>query len=174
MIRYWVSNPLYGHSNVAPKQGDLVRGWIYGPVREGYWLDPGRTAVCGGAATPDQQSLIEDNARIIETLIDAIRPGVRVMEVAKLGERLVTEASDEKDQAAEKWPHFGHFMGMFFETPYIGTGMCSQDDTFESGTACGVEAFISRKDVGSSGIEQNFIIGEHGNEVITTTPLRWW
>ncbi len=175
MIRYWVSNPLTGHSDVAPNPGDLVRGWIYGPVREGYWLDPGRTAVCGGQPNDDQRSIVEDNARIIHTLIDAIKPGVRVKEVAELGERLVTEASDEKDQAAEKWPHFGHYMGMFFETPYIGATMCGDDDVFEAGTVLGVEAFIARKDVGASGIEQNFILHEDGSiEHITTTPMVWW
>jgi Xaa-Pro dipeptidase len=175
MIRYWVSDPLYGHSHAAPQRGDLVRGWIYGPVREGYWLDPGRTAVCGGNPTADQRSLVEDNARIIETLIEAVRPGARLKDVALLGQKLVTEASDEKDQAAEKWPHFGHYMGMFFETPYIGATMCSEDDTFEAGTVLGVEAFISRKDVGASGIEQNFILHEDGTtEAITRSPYLWW
>jgi Xaa-Pro aminopeptidase len=175
MIRYWVTNPLTGHSDVAPKPGDLVRGWIYGPVREGYWLDPGRTAVCGGDPNDDQRSIVEDNARIIRTLIDAIKPGVRVKEVAELGQKLVTEASDEKDQAAEKWPHFGHYMGMFFETPYIGATMCGDDDVFEGGTVLGVEAFIARKDVGASGIEQNFILHDDGTtEDITTTPMVFW
>jgi Xaa-Pro aminopeptidase len=174
MIRYWVTDPLVGHSDVAPKQGDLVRGWYYGPIRQGYWLDPGRTAVCGGNPTDDQRSLVEDNARIIEALVDAIRPGVRVKDVALLGEKLVTEASDEKDQAAEKWPHFGHCMGMFFELPYIGAQMCGEDDVFEAGTVLGVEAFISRKDVGSSGIETNFILGEDGVELLTTSPMVWW
>ncbi len=42
------SDPGTGFSVVAPKAGDIVHGFIYGPILKGYWLDPGRTAVCGG------------------------------------------------------------------------------------------------------------------------------
>src|SRR5581483_8866305 len=78
MIEMWVRNQLMGYSDDAPKRGDVVRGWMYGPIREGYWLDPGRTAVCGGRPTPEQREMIETNARVVEQLIAAIRPGVRV------------------------------------------------------------------------------------------------
>ena len=174
LIQYWCRNPLVGYSQDSPKPGDLVRGWIYGPIREGYWLDPGRTAVAGGHPTKEQKALVETNVQIIESLIKAIRPGVSVMEVARLGERLAQEAGGEKDQAAEKWPHFGHLVGMFFETPYFGSQMCSSDDKFQAGMACGVEAFVSRTDVGSSGFEQNFIVGESANEILTKSPMIWW
>jgi Xaa-Pro dipeptidase len=174
MIQYWCRNPLMGYSLDCPRPGDLVRGWIYGPIKEGYWLDPGRTAVAGGRPTREQKELVEANARIIETLIEAIHPEVSVLEVAKLGDRLMIEAGGEKDQAAEKWPHYGHSLGIFFETPYIGTRMCSPEDKFQAGMACGVEAFLATTGVGSAGFEQNFIIGESGNEIITRTPMIWW
>jgi Xaa-Pro dipeptidase len=174
MISYWCRNPLVGSSQDSPENGDLVRGWIYGPIREGYWLDPGRTAVAGGHPSKEQKALIERNANLIDTLIDAIRPGMKVMEVARLGEKLAQEAGGEKDQAAEKWPHFGHLLGMFFETPYIGTKMCGPNDVFQAGMACGVEAFLSQAGVGSSGFEQNFIIGETGNELLSKSPMIWW
>ena len=174
MIQYWVRNQLTGYSQDCPKRGDLVRGWIYGPIREGYWLDPGRTAVCGGRPNSEQKALIETNARIIETLMDAVRPGVRVMDVARLGEQLMQETGGEKDQAAEKWPHFGHSIGIFFETPYIGTTMCTEDDLFGASTVIGVEAFVAKGGVGSAGFEQNFIVHEDHNEVLTKTPMIWW
>ena len=174
MIQYWVRNPIVGHSQEAPKPGDLVRCWMYGPLREGYWLDPGRTAVAGGRPTPEQQDLVETNARLVEQLIDAIRPGASFMEVARLGDRLAREAGGEKDQAAEKWPHFGHGIGLFIETPYIGTTMCAEDDTFRANMVIGVEAFVSRSGVGSAGYEQNFIVHEDGNEILCKTPMIWW
>lgn len=174
MIQYWCTNQLSGYSQQRPKPGDLVRGWIYGPIREGYWLDPGRTAVCDGKPNSDQKALIETNVRIIDQLIEAVRPGVRVMDVARLGERLIRETGGEKDQAAEKWPHFGHSIGLFFELPYIGTQMCSEEDTFHASTAIGVEAFVTKSGVGSSGIEQNFIVHEDHNEILTKTPTIWW
>ena len=174
MIQYWVRNQLTGYSQDRPKPGDLVRGWIYGPIREGYWLDPGRSAVCGGRPNSDQKGLVETNARIIDTLIDAVRPGVRVMDVARLGEQLMQETGGEKDQAAEKWPHFGHSVGLFFETPYIGTTMCTEDDLFNASTVIGVEAFVAKNGVGSAGFEQNFIVHEDHNEILTKTPMIWW
>ena len=173
-IQYWCTNQLSGYSLEIPKPGELVRGWIYGPMREGYWLDPGRTAVCGGKPSEAQKALIESNVQIIEQLIDAIRPGVKVIDVARLGERLIQQTGGEKDQAAEKWPHFGHFMGLFFELPYIGTQMCNEEDVFSASTVVGVEAFVTQTEVGSSGIEQNFIVHEDYNEILTKTPLIWW
>ncbi len=174
MIQYWVRNQLMGYSHDAPKRGEIVRGWMYGPIHEGYWLDPGRTAVCGGKPTREQRELIETNARVIDTIIAAIRPGVSVMEVAKLGARLMQETGAEKDQAAEKWPHFGHSIGIFIETPYIGETMCSESDRFTADSVLGVEAFLARSGVGSSGFEQNFIVHEDRNEILGTTPMIWW
>ena len=39
-------NPLTGLGDDAPNDGDFVCAWIDG-IFEGYWLDPGRTAVAG-------------------------------------------------------------------------------------------------------------------------------
>jgi len=96
------------------------------------------------------------------------------MEVAKLGARLMQETGAEKDQAAEKWPHFGHSIGIFIETPYIGETMCSESDRFTADSVLGVEAFLARSGVGSSGFEQNFIVHEDRNEILGTTPMIWW
>ena len=43
----------------APGNGDFVRAWIMGPMRHGYFLDPGRTAVCGRRPTDTQRALLE-------------------------------------------------------------------------------------------------------------------
>ncbi|MGD9764811.1 MAG: M24 family metallopeptidase [Candidatus Binatia bacterium] len=174
MIQYWVRDPIVGHSQEAPRPGDLVRCWLYGPIREGYWLDPGRTAVAGGRPSAAQRELVEANARLVDRLIDAIRPGKSFMEVAALGDRLMAEFGGTKDQAAEKWPHFGHSIGLFIETPYIGATMCSESDRFHANMAIGVEAFASREGVGSAGLEKNFIVGENGNEVLDRIPTIWW
>jgi hypothetical protein len=68
----------------------------------------------------------------------------------------------------------GHFLGLFFELPYIGTQMCSEGDTFHASAAIGIEAFVTKSGVGSSGIEQNFIVHEDHNEIISKTPMIWW
>ena len=96
-MHYWCRYPLTGYSQDAPKPGDLVRGWVYGPMFEGYWLDPGRTAVAGGHPTKAQRELIEGTVRIIDRLIEAMRPGMSIAEVVALGDRLFEEAGGEKD-----------------------------------------------------------------------------
>lgn len=174
LIHYFTRDPLAGYSHDAPKAGDLVRGWVYGPMFQGYWLDPGRTAVCGKRASNAQKNLIEACAGIVETLVADIRPGVRLADLAVKGQKMLADAGAEKDQAAEKWPLFGHGVGLFFEKPYISTSMGSPDDVFEEGMVMGVEAFVAHAGVGSAGFEQNVIVGPKGAEIITDAPMLWW
>jgi Xaa-Pro aminopeptidase len=175
-MHYWCRYPLTGYSQDAPKPGDLVRGWVYGPMFEGYWLDPGRTAVAGRRSSPAQRGLIERAARIVDRLIEAIRPGVSIAEIVALGDRLVVEAGGEQDQAAKMFPIYGHGVGLFFEWPYISSSDMfppQGDQRFEANMVLGVEVFLGESGVGSAGFEQNVIVGADGNELLTTTPMMW-
>ena len=174
MIEYFTSDPLAGFNHETPKDGDLVRGWAYGPMFQGYWLDPGRTAVVGRRPSNSQRELVETTASIVEQVIAAVRPGVSVMDTARLGERLTAEAGGEKDQAAEKFPLFGHGNGLFFEPPYISVQMGSENDIYEAGMVIGIEAFFARTGVGSAGFEQNLIVTDQGTELVTTSPMLWF
>ena len=174
MIGYFTREPLTGYGHDAPKPGDLVRAWVYGPMHQGYYLDPGRTAVAGRKPGAGQRSLVEDCANIVETVMAAVRPGAQVIELARLGDRMTAEVGGEKDQAAEKWPLYGHGVGLFFEPPYLGTRLCEGDEVIEAGMVMGVEAFLARSGVGSAGCEQNFIVGDDENELLTTSPMLWW
>jgi Xaa-Pro aminopeptidase len=173
-LHYFTRDPLNGYSQDAPKPGDLVRGWVYGPMFQGYWIDPGRTAVCGGRPTNAQRHLVESCVGIVETLIQKVRPGATMGEVAAVGDRLVAEFGGVKDQAAEKWPHYGHGIGLFFEKPYISTVMGTETATFQEGMAMGVEAFLTTPGVGSAGFEQNIIVTAGGAEIITPAPSVFW
>ena len=173
-IDYFCRNPLNGYSTDPIETGDIVRGWVYGPIHQGYWMDPGRTAVCGGKPTAAQKRLIEACAGIIERVAAAIKPGANVMELAKLGERLTADAGGGKDQAAKKWPLYGHGVGLFWELPIFGTSMCQEDDILEKDMVIGVETFLAEDGVGSAGFESNYIIDEGGLELITKTPMIWW
>ena len=173
----WCRYPLTGYSQDAPKPGDLVRGWVYGPMFEGYWLDPGRTAVAGRRPTSEQRGLIERTTRIVEHLIKAIQPGVTVGEIVKLGDRLIEEAGGEKDQAAKMFPVYGHGVGLYFEGPVITSSSKfppQEKLRFEENMVLGVEIFRGEAGVGSAGFEQNFIVRAEGNELLTTTPMFWW
>ncbi len=175
-LRYWCREPLTGYSQDAPQPGELVRGWAYGPMFQGYWLDPGRTAVAGRRPTPAQTRLIERTIGIVEGVMAAIRPGVPVLDVARLGDRLLAEAGGEKDQAAQMFPLYGHGVGLFFEWPYLSTHPVfpQKVERLEESMVLGVEAFLAERGVGSAGFEQNIIIRADGNELLTTTPTVWW
>lgn len=174
LIDTFVRNPIAGYSFDTPKQGDLVRGWVYGPFFEGYYIDPGRTTVCGGKPTPEQKEMVETGARIVEAIIEQIRPGRKVKEVALHGRALCAQYGAVSNQMAEKWPHFGHGIGLFFEKPYIGPEMCEETDYFEEGMALGVEAFFGRPGTGSAGFEQNLLVTKTGTELLIKTPMIFW
>ena len=174
LIPYFAANPLTGYSQLAPKRGELVRAWVYGPMFNGYFVDPGRTAVCGGKPSPEQRELIETNADFVGRLMAKVRPGVRVMDVALYGDEMMAEFGSGTDQLSEKWPHYGHTNGMMIETPIFGKTLCDSDAVIEAGWVCGSEIFLSRPGLGSSGFEQNYIVHEDRNELITPAPLLYW
>ena len=153
----------------------MVRGWVYGPIWQGYWLDPGRTSVCDPAsATPEEKNLIEATAGIVESIIEIIQPGVSIMEACRLGDRLTEQAGGAKDQAGEMWPIYGHGIGHFWQFPWIGTDLLEGDEVFEEGSVLGIEAFLAHDGVGSAGFEQNLIVTADGTELLTKTPMVFW
>lgn len=176
-LRYWCRYPLTGYSQDAPKPGDIVRGWVYGPMFEGYWLDPGRTAVAGGRPSREQRDLIEQAAGIVDRLTEGIRPGVTIAEIVTLGDRLFEATGREKDQAAKMFPIYGHGVGLFFEWPFISTSSMFPPQgaqKVEESMVLGVEVFLGESGVGSAGFEQNIIVRADGTELLTTTPMIWW
>jgi Xaa-Pro aminopeptidase len=174
-IEFFCRNPLTGYSLDAPQDGDLMRGWVYGPIWQGYWLDPGRTTVRGLKPTDRQRELVERCAGIVDAVIDAIKPGVAIRDVIAVGDQKTEEAGGTKDQAGEMWPIYGHGVGQFWEQPWLGPD-CLDDSvhTFEKNMVLGVEAFLAYDGVGSAGFEQNVIVTDSGTELLTTTPMVFW
>jgi Xaa-Pro aminopeptidase len=174
-IQHFCRNPLTGYSLDAPQDGDLMRGWVYGPIWQGYWLDPGRTTVRGLKPSDGQREVVERCAGIVDAVIDAIRPGAVIRDVIAIGEEMTAAAGGLKDQAGEMWPIYGHGVGQFWEQPWLGPD-CLDDSikTFEKDMVLGVEAFLAYEGVGSAGFEQNVIITENGTELLTTTPMIFW
>ncbi len=173
-IAYTCGDPLTGYRTVAPSPGDLLRGFIIGPFFQGYYLDPGRSAVCGNRPSPEQADLLEACAAIVEAIADAIRPGVSYAEAAAIGDRMVAEFGPDEDPAAEKFPFFGHPHGLYFEgPPYISTVLDHGGARFEEGMLIGVEAFLARNGLGNVGFEQNYLVTGSGLELVTRTPMLW-
>jgi len=174
-IQYFCRNPMTGYSLDTPKKGDIVRGWVYGPIWQGYWLDPGRTTVVGGKPSNSQRDLIEYCASIVNAVVDAIKPGVKVVDTARIGEKMTKDYGSSADQASVKWPLFGHGVGQFWEEPWISESMTNKKDrVYEEGMVLGVEAFLGKEGVGSAGFEQNLIVTKTGTEILSKTPMLFW
>jgi Xaa-Pro dipeptidase len=176
-LEAFTNEPLTGFDvRIDVRPGDLVRTWIYGPAWQGYWLDPGRTVVAGGKPSDAQRRLITAANEVVMKLIDEIGPGRSVREIAELGNRLRRETGTVDDATAETFPLLGHGNGLFWERPTIWLDVEQNEErwTFWEGQTMGVETFLSHPDVGSVGVEQNIIVYEHGNELLTPVPLEWW
>jgi len=136
-------------------------------------MDPGRTAVCGNKPSPEQKRLIEGAVEVVEGIIAAMKPGVKVRDLAKVGDELMAKNGAVLDGAAAQWPLYGHRQGMFWDS-WIGNEITEPDDVFEAGTACSSETFLIHEGVGLAGFEQNVIITDDGVEILTKTPMIFW
>ena len=173
-ISRWASEPFSGAGLAVPATGDLVRGWLDSIIYQGYWLDPGRTAVAGGRPSADQKALIEGAIAIVDGVIAAIRPGVSVHAVAEIGDRLTATFQVGANQMNAQWPLYGHGCGLYWEHPYIGKTMSDAEDVFDAGMVLGIEAFLHIDGVGTAAHEQNVIVHDDCVELITTSADRWW
>ena len=172
--KYLESDPVTGFSTRKPKNGDIVHGFIYGPILKGYWLDPGRTAVCGGRPNRAQKKLVETLVDVMHKLMAAIKPGVKVMTVGKLGDKLSKEGGYYDKVLKTNWPYYGHSNGCMWERPYIEPRLCSADDVFVENMVASVEAFFTDEQAGTAVFETNYIVTKNGVEEITPVPHLWW
>lgn len=168
-------DPLLGFSpDVTLEQGDMVRMWIYGPVFQGYWSDPGRTVIVGGKGSSRQQELIEKANEICTVLMEEIKPGVKIADIVRRGNEMRAATGTEDDQPGKMWPIYGHGVGLFWEDPWLMAGDVETDAVFHAGQTYSTEVFLHWEDTGSAGVEENFIVHEDGNELLTTTDLTTW
>ncbi len=172
--RYLESDPIAGFSTKAPKPGDLVHAFIYGPIFQGYWLDPGRTAVCGGKPSKPQRRMVEALVGMMDRLLAEIRPGVSVMKVARLGDELSAASGYASEALKTNWPYYGHSNGCMWEHPYLEPRLLKGDEVFETNMVGSVEGFFDRTGVGTAAYETNYILTARGPEIITPVPNLWW
>ena len=172
--QYLESDPLTGFSTKAPQAGDIVHGFIYGPILKGYWLDPGRTAVCQSQPTAEQRHLVESLVDVMHKLMDAIKPGVKVKDVGLLGDRLSEASGYYSEVLKTNWPYYGHSNGCMWERPYIEPRLCTDDEYFHENMVASVEGFFDKPGVGTAVFETNYIITKDGVEEITPVPHLFW
>lgn len=161
--------PLTGYSADVPAVGDIVTGTLHGPLFQGYYLDPGRTAV-RGKANSEQLRLIEAAGNIVHRLSDMLRPGMKLLDVAAEGDRMTAAFGGSISPIMKNFPFYGHGIGLGFELPRISTTMSMPEDVVEENMVFGVEAFLSLDGVGAAFFEDIIIIGKDGNELLTKSP----
>ena len=165
--------PMVGYSNRRPPTGSLVRGWLYGAVHRGYWLDPGRTVVMG-TPTAEQRHLLESGARIVEELRAMIRPGVSAAEVTLRGSQLREDFQGRSEADDEWFAVYGHGNGLYWDPPILTRNYRGPHQTFAEGMVASTEVFLELPGIGACGFEQNFIVTRDGTELLTRSPLLWW
>jgi len=168
------TDPMAGYSTRTPPDGELVRGWLYGAMHKGYWLDPGRTTVVGLRPTSEQRRLVEGCAELVENLRLMIKPGVSVVDVAIYGEEQRQKFYGGKSQTDDWFSVLGHGNGLFFEPPVISTEYDGKHKIYREGMVVATEAFLTIPGVGTAGFEQNSIVTKNGTELLTKTPMIWW
>ena len=173
---------LYGYDTTAPQPGEMVRAWVYGPILHGYWLDPGRSAVCGNEPTDQQRQLLETAVAVTQGLIAACTTDVSPREAGKLGDKLIADSGLNKEHAGgEMWQLYGHSVGSYFMLPMIPAQYPDDmvapvdiDSKFKPNEVMTVEFFLNEPGVGTATFEELFLITETGPEMLTDTPLLFW
>lgn len=173
-LKHLASDPLVGYTQDTPAAGELARAWITGPMFQGYWLGPGRTVVCGRSPTAAQRELLIANSQAVNTVLAAVRPGIRVHELVAIGDRLTAEFGGPLSDMAREWPVYGHGNGLFFEAPSISVKV-GPDAQFElrENMVISVEMFFAREGVGQAGFESSVIVTPAGSEPLITSPMEF-
>ncbi len=174
--------PLYGYSKERAEPGDFVRGWVYGPILDGYWLDPGRSSVCG-IPSPEAKKLVQDTVTLTEAIMGEIRPGKTPREIGVFGDEKASQLGYDASGGAI-WDIYGHGLSTFWLGPFIPShgasgfeddkGLWNVDAQYHSGQVYTVETFLQTPDLGLASFEQVFIIWDDGLENITDTPMLFW
>lgn len=170
------SSPLHGFTHDhTPKVGDLAHSFVYGPIYQGYWIDPGRAYVIGRKPKPEQKKLVEDCVRVMEEGIEAVvKHGVKVKDVARNAKRIHNMVKTDESVIDTAWPYYGHSNGSLWEHPLIAEDAVTDSDIFEEGMVASSEVFMTRKGVGCVMMETNWIVTKTGIEKITPLPMYWW
>ena len=172
-IGFWCRDPLLGRSADAPRDGDLVRGWM-DTTFQGYWFDHGRTAVAGSHPTGEQRHLIEDCASIVDAIQASVRPGATGDRIAAVGRAAVDAVGGDDGTTSQIYSSVAHGTGLYWEPPFISLSGGDPDARIDADMVMGVEYFLSRPGVGTAGIEENFIVGPERNESLTNLPMIGW
>jgi Xaa-Pro dipeptidase len=177
-------NPFYGYSQESAQPGDMIRAWVYGPIRHGYWIDPGRATVRGEPSRA-QKLIIEAGVELTEHLIAGVKAGVTPRDIGIIGDEYTRKLGFTEDMGGAIWDLYGHGLGTFWLAPIIpahgaktfanNPGFHNVDKPFHQGQIFTVETFVREPGLGTATFEEVFIVQNDGVERLTNqTPMLFW
>jgi Xaa-Pro aminopeptidase len=157
------------------ERGDLFRVDCYGAYG-GYFFDFARSRCVGDDPIPDQHLLLETAVQCIETMCDAIRPGMSAGELFSVGDTFLKDCEFARKfppptTGVVSFPALGHGLGLGWEWPYIQPGVTVE---LEPSMYLALEVQLAHPDVGGAMFEHDVLVTAHGSEVLTTARSRWW
>lgn len=166
-------------SNRVLEPGELLHVDTYGAV-DGYLYDIARTCVVGGEPSKEQREILEAAAGSVNTMRDAIRPGVTGGELYSICHDYLEERRLHGDVEGEEivsavgvdFPAFGHGLGLSWERPWF-----TEDDRSEivPNMCISLESHAGQPGLGSALFEQNLLVLDGGVEMLNSDcPDEWW
>ena len=145
---------------------------------EGFICDFCRTTVVGKKPDDSQRLMIEEVTAACEYLVGLVKPGVKVSDLVKSGDRylqrkgisLNSEQTDPDTIYAAFPPHWGHGLGMTWERPWFieEEDMILQEDMYLA-----IEKCLYKPGTGTVIYEQNLLVTRDGSRVLTNTEKFW-
>lgn len=137
-------------TNRLLRKGDMVN-FDFGALYNGYCSDITRS-VFVGSPSKRQKEFYQAIRKVLETTLEAVRPGVPVSEVDRIAEETITELGYRKYMLHRT----GHGLGLeVHEPPSIGPG---EGVILEEGMVVAIEPGIYDFTIGAFRIEDNIVI----------------
>jgi Xaa-Pro dipeptidase len=149
-------------------RGDLLRIDAYGSLA-GYLFDFARTTVVGDAPSAQQTELIAALRTSVAAGIEALRPGVRLSEVAQRCEHTLAASAHARRHGVPApllSGFWGHGLGLGFEPPWIGP---AADEVVEAGWCLAIERRAAVPGLGGAQHEDDVLVMPDGPELLTGT-----
>jgi Xaa-Pro dipeptidase len=148
----------------SAEPGDVIKIDV-GAVVAGYSADMARTAVIG-RASPAQRRLYDAVHRSFDAALELLRPGVPLGAL----HAAATQAMHASGFTSYERGHFGHSLGATLfneEWPFVSAGSGVE---LEPGMIMVLEAPYYVRGLGGFILEDQFLVTEHGAEVLSPLP----
>lgn len=161
--RSWAIHAFPGYTN-GEWPGNGLSILDFGVVYNGYTSDTTLT-IAKGEISPEQEKLLELVQKAADECLRLYKKDVPVKDACELAEKIFTK---EK----RKMPHtLGHGIGLeIHEFPRVSTKMPA-DVTFQPGMLITLEPGLYDEKLGGARLENDVLITESGNEVITHSRI---